>query len=328
MKKTAFVGVDIKYDKLNLAWVSGNTVKETVSVRMPENLLKKGEVVSPDAMSDLIREAMKKGKIRCADAALVLSTENYYIRTLNMPRMTEAQLNYNLPFEFKDYITTELKDYYFDYEVLPQKADSEPDTMDLLAATSSKAYIEEMRGILRKAGLKLIKAAPDVCGYEAILRKKGSGGEREHCLNDLGYREITMNFFKDGNYSITRRLQSGIADIDRVVADAYHVDEHVAHTYLEENYKNCQDDPACLEAYGNIVVDLQRALNFYRFSNQDSELTDVWVCGSGCHITPLIEQIEGLDVEVHFGSELVPDGRSKEDCDAALCAIGLAYTEE
>jgi hypothetical protein len=36
--------------------------------------------------------------------------------------MTTDQLNFNLPFEFNDYITGEIKDYVFDYAVLPADA--------------------------------------------------------------------------------------------------------------------------------------------------------------------------------------------------------------
>ena len=38
-----------------------------------------------------------------------------FLRNVTMPEMTAEQLVYNLPYEFRDYITDELKKYVFDY---------------------------------------------------------------------------------------------------------------------------------------------------------------------------------------------------------------------
>ena len=127
-----------------------------------------------------------------------------------MPVMTAEQLVYNLPFEFRDYITGEIRDYLFDYAMIsePKREDLDRsagaeegenggDTeeggegagrMELLAVSAPRADIEEARLILRKAGLKLVKAAPALCCYMALIRMDmgmdptgalpGSGGRK------------------------------------------------------------------------------------------------------------------------------------------------------
>lgn len=118
-------------------------------------------------MGEIIRETMKKNGIRANEGAVVLKEENAYVRTVSLPVMTEDQLTKNLPYEFKDYIVDELKNYLFDYAVLS----SNEEEMELLSAATGKELIEDYRTILRKAGLKLYNAAPSVSSYINLIQK-------------------------------------------------------------------------------------------------------------------------------------------------------------
>jgi type IV pilus assembly protein PilM len=99
---------------------------------------------------------------------------------------------------------------------------------------------------------------------------------------------------------------------------------HLAHTYLMSNFENCLEREECTTAYENIAVELMRALNFYRFSNPDSDLSDLWLCGGGAVIRPLTDMIgEMLDINLHPASELVPGGAGIEECNSYAQAIGI-----
>ena len=78
-------------------------------------------------------------------------------------------------------------------------------------------------------------------------------------------------------------------------------------------------------AFNNIAVELLRALNFYRFSNPESELADIWLCGGGAAIGALTEAIAaGLDnMTFHSADELMPGGRALEESYSLAQAIGI-----
>ena len=350
MAKT-YLGVDIGYDSLKLALVNGKTVRKTAIVPMPKNLIREGRVVSTETMGELIRRTMKENGIRCSRAALALPNETVFIRGVTMPLMTIDQLNYNLPFEFRDYITDELKDYFYDYAVVsinepqpeekpvpaegeaPQvpavqeSGESSGATMDLMAVAAPKSLLEESKQLLHRAGLKLVKAAPTVCAYQQLIRAKAAKGEeiqQEYCILDLGFQSIRMYMFKGDQHVVTRVLEIGMNSLDNVIAEAYSVDVHLAHTYLLSNYEDCQSKDYCINAYGTITVELMRALNFYRFSNPDSHLEDIWICGGGACIRPLQQSIaETLDLKIHTASELLPSSQTVERDYALLQAIGI-----
>lgn len=331
------LGVDIGSDSLKLALckTKDRSIKKTAVARMPANLLKDGRVASPEAMGELLRNTCRENGIRASKAALVLPHETTYLRSVVMPRMNAAQLVYNLPYEFNDYITDELKNYVFDYAMITDLAHTTEDardgaapSMELMAAAAPVEILDEARLIFRRAGLKLVKAAPAVCGYIALIRAaeqiRGGGAVREYCVLDLGFRAIRMHMFRGDRHMVTRILEIGLSILDDVIADAYNVDVHLAHTYLVTNHEACQTKELCHTTYNNIAVELMRALNFYRFSNPDSQLSDVWLGGGGALIAPLREAIaQTLDMKIHKADELVQGGEMVENCYDCLQAIGI-----
>ena len=332
MAKTV-LGVDIGHDQLKLALVRGKRVLKTASVPMPENLLRQGRIVSRESMGELVRNAMKQHGIHASRAAFVLPNETVFIKNVDIPRMSVEQLEYNLPFEFNDYITGELRDYVFDYAVISEpgektSGDESEETMELMAVGTLKAVLEDAQEALRKAGLKLVMSAPAISAYISLIRAQRQSLSQvasEYGILDLGYDAIRMYMFRGDRHVATRALEIGLSSLDSVLADAYSVDVHLAHTYLTSNFENCQEREECMNAFSNIAVELMRALNFYRFSNPDSALNDLWLCGGGAVIRPLADTIgEMLGIEIHPATELVPGGDRVEDCNRFAQAIGIA----
>jgi len=343
------LGIDIGYDQLKLALCQGRRVLRTAVVPMPENLLREGLVTSPEAMSELIRRSMKENKIHANLAALVLPNEAVFVKNVEMPEMTIDQLVYNLPFEFNDYITGEVRDYVFDYAVLTPEEEkesieavpsSEEDgfedvekipTMELLAVSTRREILENAQFFLRKAGLKLKIAAPPVCSFISLIRARSESLFRtaeEFCILDMGYSSFRMYMFRKDRHVVTRILDIGLSNLNNVLADIFGVDVHLAHTYLMSNYENCQYREECMSSYENIAVELMRALNFYRFSNPDSALSDMWLCGGGAVIKPLRDTIaDMLDIGLHRAEELIPEGNTVEECYSFVQAIGITLQE-
>ena len=336
------LGIDIGYDTLKLALLNGKTVKQTVVVDMPQNLVQEGRVVSPDSMGELIKTTMKQNRISCGKAALLFSNEAVYVRNETMPKMSADQVLYNLPYEFRDYITDEPKDYLYDYSVIALRTEEETEgeaeedakknapkaeVLDLLAVAAQKTLMADTRYMLKKAGLRLEKAVPTICSYISIIRNLPADVREqtaEFCFLDLGYRAVRIHMFKKDVYQATRVLEIGLSALDEVLADAYNVDVHLAHTYLLTNYDDCQSKDVCENAYHSIAVELIRALNFYRFSNPDSQLSHVYFCGGGANIPALKAAIaeSADDLTFHDANELIPD--RNDNTDTVFQAIGAA----
>ena len=352
------LGIDIGKDQLKLVLMKGETIQKAVSVQMPEGLLKEGRIVSVETTGELIRKTMKENKIRCKEAAVVVSSGICFLRNVTMPEMTADQLVYNLPYEFRDYITDELKKYAFDYswgstEELPKakkpkkqpkkkKGEEKPDEkaedseerrgeMELLAAAAPLEAIDDLRLMARKAGLKLTFAAPEVSACENLLHyklKEESDKDKEYGILDLGSTSSRLLIFKGDRHQVTRIIERGMEQVEELLADSLHIDIHLAHTWLLTNHEDCVNSEVCQDAFSQISVELMRALNFYQFSNPDSRLEDIYICGGGASIESMRESLkENLDVTIHDASELMDGlggGRVSEVPSLWMLAAGTA----
>ena len=146
----------------------------------------------------------------------------------------------------------------------------------------------------------------------------------EYAILDLGYHGITMYMYKGDQHVATREFDVGLSSLEDIVADKFGVEKHLAHTYIYNNFENCLESDECVNFYDNIVVELERAINFYGFSNQDSSLNDLWICGGGAVNEPLIRAIyDTLEMELHSSRELVPGGDSVDHYNIYVQAIGV-----
>lgn len=110
MKK--IVGIDIGGSSVKLAYFAGSTLKKAAMAPLPDNMVADGRILSMDAMADFLRQAARDNGIPLTNAAVVLPSTEVFTRELTMPAMTEQQLRYNLPYEFRDFLTDEKSKYF------------------------------------------------------------------------------------------------------------------------------------------------------------------------------------------------------------------------
>lgn len=324
------VGFDIGASAVKIAVCAGGKPVRTVVEELPENLVKGGVIVSEEAMGQTLCEVVRKHRVRKGGAAVILPDSQVFLRRLTMPAMTTDQLSINLPYEFRDFITQEKDKYFYDYSVCSMREDGstgKPAEMDLMAAATLKETIEGYTAMFRRAGFKLNAAAPRECAYSNIIRayervNAVQPGE-EYAILDLGHAETRVHIFTGPNFEATRVIDQGCGVIDRAIAEENSIDTHIARAYKENNHNDVLNGETPHRVYGNIAIEIMKAINFYGFNNPNSKLSRLYVCGGGASIQPLVEAIaQAVRLELHPVEDLLPAGAEN----AAVCAgaIGAA----
>lgn len=367
MRRKTLVGIDIGQSRVKIALVSSGVVKKVVSAELPENVFREGKIENTDKVAEVIRETLRAAHIRPGYAALAISSESAYIKHIEIPMMTQDQLKKNLPYEFSDFIEGDPGDYVYDYitveipdddlaaqpeeETAEQTGEGEGEVeltpvveppvfpeeeeekyLKLLGVCSSKTFLNSMEEMMRKAGLKLIVVAPELSAYAALIALRGGGVQipsGEYAFVDIGYRCIKLFMFKYDTFMASRELEWGISDVIAALAEEMGVDNSTARVYLERNYADCQNSEAAKNRFDLISVELKRSLDFYSFSNPDSQLQDLWIVGGGSYIAPLQEQITAALEEfvIHSTDELLPELLDERAGDLYLKAAGIAMNQ-
>ena len=327
MPKT-ILGFDIGACELKIAQWDGSAVRRTIIAQMPDNLVKGGAIISYAAMADFIKETAKENRLAGRDCAVILPASHAFLRRVSVPAMTVEQLQVNLPYEFRDYLTMSKDKYFYDYAVnsLDQDEEGNPSSLDLTAAAVPKEVIEEYRDMFRRAGFRLRTAIPVECAYSNLLRLHGDTEGREFSFLDLGHTAARLHIFTGTRFEATRIIDIGLSSVDDAIADAMGVDEHLARAYKHADHQGAQALESAVNVYNAIALDFRKAVNFYGFNNRESNLRDAWCCGGGIHISALRDAIgQAVELAIHDVSELLPPAaEGAEELSACAAAIGAA----
>ena len=240
----SLIGIDVGVSELKMALWDGKKIKKLISIPMLENLVKDGVIVSYDAMADFIKQSIKGYKLT-EDVSVILPANYSFLKRLNLPKMTKQQLEVNLPYEFRDFLTQGKDKYFYDYAVngfLQAEEEGGEETMDLLAACSAKDIINEYRSMFKRAGLRLAVAIPVECAFYNIIRHQQTvDADKAFGFVDFGYNATRLFIFSGANYEVTRVIEIGMKTVIEAIAEAANVDEHMALGYLQTNHNNCQE---------------------------------------------------------------------------------------
>lgn len=307
MGKT-YTGIDIGDSSIKCAVCKDGVVQNIVTEELPDGLIADGRIVSRDAMADLLKSIKRKGGGISKDVAIVLPERESLVRRLSLPAMTEKELELNLPYEFRDYISQGKDRYLYDYAVLSMTndIDGNPETMELLAVACPKQVIDDYMEMARRAGMHLRVALPEQAALQNLI-----GGNpcalADCCVIDFSYSSTKLHFFLQGAYDVARTIETGGMHIDRAIAEAFGVDNHIADAYKVSDFEGCQNSEAAKNVYELIAVEINRALNFYSFNNPNSSIEVAYCCGGGSLLQPLMSAVSShTGVQIRFISDIMP----------------------
>lgn len=320
------VGFDIGESTLKMVHKSGGEIKTCVVADVPDNTVKNGAIVSMDAMADFIKESARKNDIPKANASVIIPAEQILTKNVTMPAMNVQQLMFNLPYELKDYIREEKKNYYFDYAVREIIADDEgrPYEMRLLACAVLKSVIEEYDTMFKRAGFRLRTAVPEECAYTNIVNSISDGLSGDFCIADLGHSSTRLHIFHKGEYAAMRNIDVGGRNLDILIADESGIDIHMAQIYKKSNYNAVLESEMALSVYNRLAVEIMKAVNFFNYNNRDAELKDLYICGGGAQIDILVRTVaEETKLNIYPASKLTLRSPGLDRPDIFLKSSGL-----
>lgn len=325
----SLIGIDIGSNNCKIALREGAAMR-LISTRMPENMVRDGEVASPETMAVFLKEIRENERVKDRDCALVLNSTQAFFRHVTLPPMTISELMLNLPYEFRDFISADPENYVYDYAVdeIVRDDTGEIVRMELFAAAVSKPLVESYGVMLKKAGFRLKMVTPAPMAYARLLREHlkeaPDGDQMDVVLVDIGHSDIIVSLFRGLQYDSARTIDYGCQEFDRIIADIKGIDPYTAGSYKFTNFEGVLDDPECLALCDRIALEVSKVVNFYNFNNPEREIEQLCFLGGGARIPQLTRAItEAVSVPATSVEVLLPpEARGQEN--APVCALAVA----
>ncbi len=321
------IGFDIGNHAMHIAVSKSGSIVRGISIRMPEDLVKNGAIVSYEAMGDFLKEVRRSQKFGTRNAALVLPAPHCYCRRFYVAANTRDQLMFNLPYGFRDFITDDKRNYFFDCAVINavRYGDGKPPELDVLATATRKEIIEEYITMFQKAGFKLKTIIPVEFSLVNLLRKSSLAPHR-HGVLDIGHNAVKLYLFDGSVFESLRVIDYGCNSLDEVISEHFGVDTYMAGTYRENDFSGANELEGCRAIYGAMAIEILKAVNFYRF-NGGGSLEHLHCCGGGTRNEALMKTLQStLPVPLTDMSEFFGENKSKEEIDFSLVASAAGVT--
>lgn len=308
------IGIEINDNEVCMVQLGSK--KLLVSERLPEKLVENNKIVSADLLADYLKKMKKHGGFSGSACAVVLPEYSTYFRTMRYPPISQSQLLMNLPYEFRDFVGSESPHYNYDYAVVDTTRDAGGNIsmLDLIAGAAQKVVVSEYNHMLRKAGLSLKIALPHEAAIINLMRKSPIEENQEICLIGIGFRRTQIYIFEGIHLRATKSIDIGCAQIDEAIAAKFNIDAYLATTYREANSENILADPLCQEVYDRLALEIMKAVNFYKYENQQTNLDTVCYFSAGANNPYLTDTIKSYIQFDHFPiSALMPEGCDRSE---------------
>jgi type IV pilus assembly protein PilM len=301
------LGMDIGSHDLRIIQMKDMQIQAFATAAMPDHLVKDGRIVAYNALGDLIRETVRENHLHGKAVAISLPGEVTYLKRSHLPKMTVQQLKVNLPFEFHDYISGNVDQYVYDYALIGMEENS----MDLMAAAIPAETVEAYTGMIRRAGLRLVRLVPDVLAIQSILMKSSAAaaGKKDFAVLDIGHSATRMHFYSGGQYEITRTLDTGSRQLAGMIAEAKNIDIHIAQLQIEQDQDGILEQDGSADYLDQMSTEIMRVMNFYSYNNPGNGIDCLYYFGSGLHMARLKKLIhDTTELEVKPLVQLIPSG--------------------
>jgi len=319
------VGIDIGHDSVKVVEAEVGTrgliIHSLGSAPTPPHSVSEGQVVSVEQVSSVVRDLVASAGVRTNQVITSATGHSVIVRTIRLPRMSEANLKRTIPWEAKKYFNFNPEDTVLECAVVDAPDAGRAAEMDVLLVAAPKALVDSRVATLEAAGLEPIVVDVGSLACLRALVPQRRGGTNTMALVDLGgaYTEVTMAF--NGRHAFQRTIPIGGNTITSTIASTLNITHEQAavakHALTASDVEDAAPgirDAASITRtiMDDLLREIRRTLNFYQSQfpegSPEAGIDMVLLCGGGAGmpgIAGFFSRVLELPVEVAHVREAV-----------------------
>jgi type IV pilus assembly protein PilM len=261
-----------------------------------------GQVMDAGGVVETLQRVMHDARIRQKECAISVSGQSVIIRKINVPMMTQAELDEQIHWEAEQHIPFDIKDVQVDYQVLRRRP--ETSQMELLLVAAKRDQISDYAQLARDAKLK-----PVICDIDAFTVQnlfefsRGLPPDHTIALINVGASLSTLNIVSGGVSAFTREIANGGNVITDEIQKQLGVPFEQAEAYKcggpadpNEPYRAGmvpQQVVQVIESVSDaIAAEIQRSLDFFVATSGEADIARIYVTGGTANLMSLAQAIE------------------------------------
>lgn len=276
---------------------------------LPPEAIVDGALMNSTAIVQAVQELMNELKIKAKEVAIGVSGHSVIIKKIQMPRMSQEELEESIQWEAEQYIPFDVKDVNIDTQILDSGANDATGQMDVLLVAAKKDMINDYTTVVSEAGLAPVVVDVDAFAVQNMFSTNYDVPEKETVvLINAGASVVNINIIANGITVFTRDVTIGGNQFTEEIQKQLNVSYEEAEALkIGGNRSDAdavvpQEVERVLQSVAEQVAgEIQRSLDFYAGTAADANFSKVFLSGGTAKIPALFKTIEarvGVPVEI------------------------------
>ncbi|MGC9963859.1 MAG: type IV pilus assembly protein PilM [Syntrophobacteraceae bacterium] len=306
------VGLDIGSHSVKLVQVNTGGIKPKLLsmgiAPLPRDSLVEGRVAKPEVMANVIRQLATHLDIKKKQVATSISGYDVMIKKIELPTMTEDELEARMHSELGQYIPYNIDEVDVDYQIVDVSTDR-PNFMDVLLVAAKKESISDFNNILRLAGFDPFVVDVDFFALSNSFEVTYGFEDKRIALLDIGANKSVMNIAQKGVPIFTRSISIGGNQITEKLKEFFNIPfeeaEMVKLGEVPGKYPARELEEIFVSTVSDWVTECRRAVDFYYHNFPDQSVDSLYLSGGSCRIPGLDKVLrENMEIPVEIFNPL------------------------
>lgn len=304
-KEKSILGVDIGTQAIKMVQLrTDDLFLETYGiVDLYEPITNQTKPETINATIDLLVNLTAKARVTTKRCALSLPNSAVFTSIIDMPKMSDEELEQAMRFEAKKYIPLPFEEVSLSWSIISEEVAT--GTIKLLLIAVPKQIRDTYIKIFQLAGLDL-----EVIEIEALalIRSLVEDPNKNDVIIDIGAKVTGINFIKQGLLQLTRNLNIGGDTITEKIAQTLNLQITRAEQFKRDFGISSTDflPEAVKPVLSSIQTELKQIIDLYK--THSVSVDRLILTGGGAQMPGLKEYFSGIVPEVVLGNSLVKIG--------------------
>ncbi len=273
---------------------------------LDSELIVDGTVMDSGRVVAAVKELLEEHAVKVKDVALSVSGHSVIVKKINLPTMTEDELEESIKWEAEQYIPFDINDVNIDFHVLRSPDAQEPkEQMSVLLVAVKKDKLTEYTSLVTEAGLNPVIVDVDAFTLENMYDVNYEPREGEvTALVNVGASVMTIHIVKGGNFTFTRDISMGGNRYHETIQREFNVSHEQAERAKRGESVEGIDPQALSAIFSNlnaeIASEVMRSFDYFKSTSNNENIDRILVSGGASKLPDLLSQLgerSGLPVE-------------------------------
>jgi len=252
-------------------------------VDLPPEAIVDNAIMDSSSVVDAIRSLVESQKIKTKNVATSISGHSVIIRKIQLPLMTEEEMESSIQWEAEQYIPFEISEVNLDFQILGPDS-NDPSQMNVTLVAAKKDIVNDYIAVFSECGLTPVVMDIDCFALEnAFEAAHGFEPDEVVALVNMGASAMNVNILKGGASVFTRDVQVGGNMFNEEIQKRLGLNsEDAEKAKLGESVEGVDSD-SILEivatASESLAQEVQRSLDFFSATSADEKVQKIFITG-------------------------------------------------